>query len=154
MKSETEERPMRTKRLFSLASALALLMTAGSASAHHAFSAEFDANAPVRLTGTVTKMEWINPHSWIHIDVINEEGDVEAWMVEGGAPNAILRRGFTADSLKAGTVILVEGYQALRPEGAHKIPPYGDGSRPHRLCGAFARGIIGGGSDVRQLARR
>ena len=112
MKSETEERPMRTKRLFSLASALALLMTAGSASAHHAFSAEFDANAPVRLTGTVTKMEWINPHSWIHIDVINEEGDVEAWMVEGGAPNAILRRGFTADSLKAGTVILVEGYQA------------------------------------------
>jgi hypothetical protein len=85
---------------------------AGSASAHHAFSAEFDANAPVEFKGTVTKMEWINPHSWIHVEVVNDDGEVEQWMVEGGAPNAILRRGFTADSLKAGTVILVEGFRA------------------------------------------
>lgn len=86
--------------------------------AHHAFSAEFDANAPVQLKGTVTKMEWINPHSWIHIDVVNEAGETEAWMVEGGAPNAILRRGFDASSLKPGTVILVEGYRAR--DGANR----------------------------------
>lgn len=80
--------------------------------AHHAFSAEFDAQRPVKLRGVVTKMEWINPHSWIHIDVKDAKGQVVAWMVEGGAPNALLRRGFTKDSLPVGTEILVEGYQA------------------------------------------
>lgn len=103
---------MRIKTLVSLVGPLALFCAAGSSSAHHAFSAEFDANSPVELKGTVTKMEWINPHSWIHIDVETDAGDVESWMVEGGAPNAILRRGFTADSLKPGTIILVEGYRA------------------------------------------
>ena len=80
--------------------------------AHHAFSAEFDAQRPVKLRGTVTKMEWINPHSWIHIDVKDAKGTVTEWMIEGGAPNALLRRGFTKDSLPVGTEILVEGYQA------------------------------------------
>ena len=80
--------------------------------AHHAFSAEFDANKSVTLTGTVTKMEWINPHSWIHIDVKNDDGTVDSWMIEGGAPNALLRRGFNKNSLQPGTVILVERYQA------------------------------------------
>jgi Family of unknown function (DUF6152) len=103
---------MQTKSLFALAGTLTLLATASSAWAHHAFSAEFDANSPVQLKGTVTRMEWINPHSWIHIDVVNDKGETEEWMVEGGAPNAILRRGFTADSLKPGTVIEVEGYRA------------------------------------------
>jgi DNA/RNA endonuclease YhcR with UshA esterase domain len=103
---------MRHKSFLSLAGAGLVLVTALPVLAHHAFSAEFDANSPVELKGTVTRMEWINPHSWIHIDVVNENGEVESWMVEGGAPNAILRRGFTADSLKAGTVIRVEGYQA------------------------------------------
>jgi len=103
---------MRTKIFSTLAGAIALSIAAAPTSAHHAFSAEFDANSPVEIKGTVTKMEWINPHSWIHIDVVNENGEVEQWMVEGGAPNAILRRGFTADSLKPGTVILVEGYRA------------------------------------------
>ena len=102
---------MRSLAMLSLAGIPALLIGA-QASAHHAFAAEFDAEKPVTLKGTVTRMEWINPHSWIHIDVVDDQGEIEEWMVEGGAPNAILRRGFTADSLKAGTVILVEGYQA------------------------------------------
>ncbi|MDE0628744.1 MAG: DUF6152 family protein [Bryobacterales bacterium] len=80
--------------------------------AHHAFSAEFDANRPVQLKGTVTKMEWINPHAWIHIAVPTQDGTAEQWMVEGGTPNTLFRRGFTKTSLMPGTVILVDGYQA------------------------------------------
>jgi hypothetical protein len=80
--------------------------------AHHAFSAEFDANKPIQLTGTVTKMEWINPHAWIHIDVKKPDGTVEKWMIEGGTPNTLLRRGFTKNSLAIGTEIKVDGYQA------------------------------------------
>ncbi len=92
--------------------AVGLMAAATPAVAHHAFSAEFDADMPVTLEGTVTKMEWVNPHSWIHIDVKNDDGSVESWMIEGGAPNALLRRGFDKNSLPPGIVILVEGYQA------------------------------------------
>lgn len=95
-----------------------LVLAAASVSAHHAFAAEFDANKPITLKGTVTKMEWINPHSWIHLDVKGSDGKIVSWMIEGGAPNALLRRGFTKDSLPAGTQILVEGYQAKN--GTHK----------------------------------
>jgi hypothetical protein len=80
--------------------------------AHHSFAAEFDASKPVKLRGTVTEMEWINPHSWIHMDVKGPDGKTVAWMVEGGSPNALLRRGFTKAALPAGTEILIEGYQA------------------------------------------
>ena len=80
--------------------------------AHHAFAAEFDSSKPIRLKGTVTKMEWINPHAWIHIDVEGEDGKVSPWMIEAAAPNSLLRRGFTKNSLLIGTEIVVEGYQA------------------------------------------
>lgn len=80
--------------------------------AHHAFEAEFDQNKPVTLTGKVTTMEWINPHSWIHMDVTDDKGNVTSWMVECGSPNIMLRRGFTKHSLEPGTEITVKGYQA------------------------------------------
>ena len=80
--------------------------------AHHAFSAEFDVNKPVNLDGVVVKMEWVNPHSWLHVDITREDGTLERWRVEGGAPSALLRRGWNRDSLPAGTKVQVEGFQA------------------------------------------
>jgi hypothetical protein len=80
--------------------------------AHHSFAAEFDANQPIQLEGTVTKMDWINPHSWIHIDVTTEAGEVQKWMIEGGAPNALLRRGWNRSSLPVGTKIVVQGFRS------------------------------------------
>jgi len=97
--------------------------------AHHAFAAEFDAKKPVKLRGTVTKMEWINPHAWIHVDVKKADGTVDEWMVEAGTPNTLLRRGFTRDSLKPGTEIIVDGYQSkdgsLRANGRDVTLPDG-----------------------------
>jgi hypothetical protein len=78
---------------------------------HHAFGAEFDPNAPVRLQGEVVKLEWVNPHAWIHIEVKKADGTSEVWMVEGGTPNTLLRRGLTRDSLTIGTELIVDGYQ-------------------------------------------
>ena len=89
-----------------------VLLAAAPAWAHHAFAAEFDAEKPIKYKGTVTRMEWINPHAWIHIDVKGEDGKVTSWMIEAAAPNSLLRRGFTKESLLAGTEIVVEGFQA------------------------------------------
>lgn len=80
--------------------------------AHHAFTAEFDSNKRLKLQGTVTRVEWINPHAWVHIDVKGPDGKVTSWMIEGGSPNALLRRGLAKDSLPVGTEIVVDGYQA------------------------------------------
>jgi len=90
-----------------------ILVAGRTISAHHAFAAEFDKDKPVKLTGTVAKMEWINPHPWIHIDVKTSDGKTVRWMIEASAPNNLLRRGFTRDSLPPGSVIIVDGYQAL-----------------------------------------
>ena len=102
---------MRTK-LAVLLGIAGLMMAAAPMFAHHAFAAEFDAQKPVKLKGTVAKVEFINPHSWIHMDVKDSDGKVTRWMVEGGSPNALFRRGVTKDALPQGTEISVDGYQA------------------------------------------
>ena len=108
-----EETQMRRKIAIVLAGVVLALATVPVV-AHHAFSAEFDANRPMHLEGTVVKMEWINPHAWVHLEVKGHEtiADGTVWMVEGGTPNTLLRRGFTKNSLLPGTEIIVDGYQA------------------------------------------
>ena len=101
---------MRTQFIASMIAA-ALLLASAPARAHHAFASEFDEKRPVELKGSVTRMEWINPHAWIHMDVKDADGKITSWMIEAGTPNTLFRRGFTKDSLKPGTVIIVMGYQ-------------------------------------------
>ena len=109
---------MRTTSSATLAVCALLLAAAVPVVAHHAFAAEFDANKPVKLEGTFTAMEWINPHAWLHIDVKGPDGKVEPWEIEAGAPNALLRRGFTKASLQPGMKLLVYGFQAK--DGTHR----------------------------------
>ncbi|MEI9815149.1 MAG: DUF6152 family protein [Acidobacteriota bacterium] len=109
---------------------LGVVTAASSAWAHHAFAAEFDVTKPLTLKGKVTKMEWINPHSWIHIAVVDEKtGVTNNWMIECGPPNGLLRRGFTKESLPKGTEILVTGWQAkddsFRANGSNITLPDG-----------------------------
>jgi hypothetical protein len=101
---------MRTKLLMLFAGAFIAAATAPIVG-HHAFGAEFDPDAPIRLQGKVVKLEWVNPHAWIHIEIAKPDGTKEVWMVEGGTPNTLLRRGLTRESLKLGTELVVDGYQ-------------------------------------------
>ena len=98
---------------------LILAATGASLSAHHSFAAEFDATKPVLFKGTVTKMDWLNPHVWIHMTVTQPNGTTEAWMVEGGAPTVLFRRGFTKTALLPGTQVVVDGYRAK--DGTNKM---------------------------------
>ena len=99
--------------------------------AHHSFAAEYDPAKAVKLKGKVTEMEWINPHSWIHLDVTGADGKVTSWMIEGGSPNALLRQGFTKNSLPTGSEIVVEGYQAKdgSPRANGRDITYADGRK-------------------------
>jgi len=121
---------MRTQLCVALAGLGVLpVMTAKTVVAHHAFNAEFDAKRPVKFKGTVTKMVWVNPHAWIYVDVKKADGSVEEWMVEAGTPNTLFRRGFTRQSLLAGTEVTVDGYQSkdgsLRMNGRDVTLPNG-----------------------------
>jgi hypothetical protein len=102
---------MKTKLSLVLAGMSAML-TVAPLWAHHSFAAEFDDKKVVKLHGTVTKMEWVNPHAWIHVLVKNDDGTETEWMIEGNTPNGLLRRGFTKHSLEPGTEVFVEGYRA------------------------------------------
>ena len=95
-----------------LGAVLSLAVAGGSALAHHAFAAEFDGKAPVLLRGKVIRVEWINPHAWVHVANVNPDGTTTEWMVEGGTPNTLLRSGIDRNSLKAGQEIIVRGYQS------------------------------------------
>jgi uncharacterized protein DUF6152 len=108
---------MRNKLAMVLAAA-GMLVAVAPVWAHHAFAAEFNEKAPLKLQGVVTKWELVNPHSWIHLDVKGADGKVTSWMVEGGSPNSLFRNGFTKESLPEGTEIIVEGYQAK--DGANR----------------------------------
>jgi hypothetical protein len=121
---------MRTKLAVALAGT-GLILAAVPVWAHHAFAAEFDVNRPLKLRGTVTKMDWINPHSWIHIDVKGTDGTVVNWMIEGGSPNVLLRLGFSKDALPAGSEIVMDGYQAKdgSNRGVGRVLTFADGRK-------------------------
>ena len=103
---------------FAAVGGAALILAATPAWAHHAFAAEFDAKKPVHLVGVVSKVELINPHAWIHVDVKGPDGKVTTWMVEAGSPNVLLRRGFTKATVAPGTPVVVDGYQSK--DGEHR----------------------------------
>ena len=145
---------MHMERIVAAACAAGLLsLSSAPAVAHHAFGAEFDANKPIQLEGTVTEMEWINPHAWIHLDVTRPDGSVEKWMVEGGPPNSLVRRGFTKSSLLPGTDIVVDGYQAIdgsnRANGRNLTLP--DGT--HLFMGSSGTGAPLDGRDPTEPGR-
>jgi len=141
---------MRMK-LVAYLTGVSLGLTAVQASPHHAFAAEFDVRNPITLEGTLVELELINPHSWIHLDVTKADGSVERWMIEGGPPNALFRRGFTRAALPIGSEIVVEGFRAkdgsLRANGRDIV--FADGRKP--FTGSFG---VGPSADGRESLGR
>lgn len=147
---------MRTKRLMygTLAfGTAALLAHAAPAVGHHAFGAEFDPDAPIRLQGNIVRVEWVNPHSWIHIDVKNDDGTSQVWMVEGGTPNVLQRRGLRRDCLPIGSELIVDGYQAKDhslPRANGRDVTFTDGTK--FFLGSSGTGAPEDGAERRSLA--
>ncbi len=135
-----------------------LSLSSGSVTAHHAFSAEFDADAPVQLQGKVTRIQWINPHAWIHIAAEQNDGSTVEWMIEGGTPNALMRTGINRNSLAIGTEILVSGYQSKDKKCAPACKANGrdmtflDGRK--LFMGSSGTGAPRDGSDPREAPGR
>ncbi len=109
---ESNKLDRKISRSAGLVVGIVLMVMGAQAFAHHAFSSEFDATKPVKLRGKITKMEWVNPHAWMHMEIVAEDGSIENWMIEAGPPGALVRRGWNRASVRPGTVVLVEGYQA------------------------------------------
>ncbi len=133
--------------------AFALLAYAVPAVAHHAFGAEFDPDAPIRLEGTIVRVEWVNPHSWIHIEVTNDDGTKQVWMVEGGTPNVLQRRGLRRECLPIGSVLIVDGYQAKDhslPRANGRDVTFADGRK--FFLGSSGTGAPEDGADRRSSA--
>ena len=132
---------------------IAAFLPVSSAQAHHAFGAEFDPNRPLLIRGEVIKVEWVNPHAWIHVAREMEDGSTESWMVEGGTPNTLLRRGITRDSLKPGIYLVVDGYQSKdrsnRANGRNIT--YADGTT--LFLGSSGTGAPRDGADPRDRPR-
>ena len=140
-------------KLLYLALGALVLVTGVYVYAHHAFGAEFDPNRPLLLKGKVSKVEWVNPHAWIHLDHEKEDGTTESWMVEGGTPNTLLRRGVTRDSLQPGTYIIVDGYQSkdLSNRANGRNITYADGTT--LFMGSSGTGAPRDGADPTERAR-
>jgi hypothetical protein len=146
---------MRMKMIYATfaAGALAILVYAAPAVAHHAFGAEFDADAPIRLEGDLVRVEWVNPHSWLHIEVTNDDGTKDVWMVEGGTPNVLQRRGLRRECLPVGSVLIVDGYQAkdhsLKRANGRDVT-FSDGTK--FFLGSSGTGAPTDGADARSRA--
>ena len=138
--------------LLTTAAGIALLAAAPPVVSHHAFAAECDDTKPVKLRGKITKMEWINPHAWMHLQVTDEDGNTQNWMIEAGPPGALVRRGWSKSSVRPGTEVLVEGYQAtdgaLRANGRDVTFP--DGRR--LFAGSSGTGAPRDGADPNEQA--
>ena len=141
-------RASTSKFLLLTSNFLVLALLATPARAHHAFGGEFDPNRPVLLRGKVVKVEWVNPHAWIHVEVVSPDGTRKVWMVEGGSPNSLFRRGVNRDSLTVGTEIIVDGYQArdyTQPRANGRNITFADGKK--LFLGSSGTGAPSDGAD-------
>ncbi|HEY5645717.1 MAG TPA: DUF6152 family protein [Pseudomonadales bacterium] len=147
-------RRSNVSRLIAVGLTGGLLAGSVPAVAHHAFGAEFDPNRPLVLRGPVVRVEWVNPHTWIHMEITKEDGSKEIWMVEGGTPNTLLRRGLTRDTLTPGIEIIVDGYQSKdRSNRANgRDVTFTDGSKI--FMGSSGTGAPRDGRDPTELPRQ